>query len=142
MTAELVRAQFQKDPPDCVALELPSHLTEAYHRAIARLPEVSILLFEDASMQTVYLPVEPVDPFVEAARSATERGIPVHLVDINLEEAYPPFHDPVPDPYALHEIGPQLYYQTFRTVWQQKTQSRALPCSHTILPTADLFTKS
>ena len=72
--AELVRAQFAKDPPDCLALELPSHLAEAYERAISRLPEVSILLFEDASKQTVYLPVEPADPFAEAARSALEMG--------------------------------------------------------------------
>lgn len=124
--AELVRAQFAKDPPDCLALELPSHLADAYKRAISRLPEVSILLFEDASRQTVYLPVEPVDPFAEAARSALELGIPVHLVDINLEEAYPPFRDPVPDPYALHKVGPKLYYEAFRTIWQEKIKDHPL----------------
>ena len=124
--AELVRAQFAKDPPDCLALELPSHLADAYKRAISRLPEVSILLFEDASRQTVYLPVEPVDPFAEAARSALELGIPVHLVDINLEEAYPPFRDPVPDPYALHKIGPKVYYEAFRTVWKEKIKDHPL----------------
>lgn len=124
--AELVRAQFAKDPPDCLALELPSHLADAYKRATSRLPEVSILLFEDASRQTVYLPVEPVDPFAEAARSALELGIPVHLVDINLEEAYPPFRDPVPDPYALHKIGPKLYYEAFRTLWKEKIKDHPL----------------
>jgi hypothetical protein len=124
--AELVRVQFAKDPPDCLALELPSHLADAYKRAISRLPEVSILLFEDASKQTVYLPVEPADPFAEAARSALEMGIPVHLVDINLEEAYPPFRDPVPDPYVLHKIGPKLYYEAFRTTWKEKIKVHPL----------------
>lgn len=117
---ELVRARFRKAPPDCLALELPSHLAEAYQRAVARLPEISVLLFEDASGNPVYLPVEPVDPFAEAARSALELGIPVHFVDINLEEAYPPFRDPVPDPYALHRIGPKLYYEAFQTLWKKK----------------------
>ena len=124
--AELVRARFQTDPPDCLALELPSHLADTFHRAISRLPEVSILLYEDASRQTVYLPVEPADPFAEAARSAVELGIPVHLVDINLDEAYPPFHDPVPDPYTLHKIGPKLYYESFRRIWQEKIQTHPL----------------
>jgi hypothetical protein len=124
--AEWVHAQLEKDTPDCIAIELPSHLTEAYVRAVSRLPAVSILLYEDASGNTVYLPVEPVDPFTEAARFALERGIPVHLVDINLEEAYPPFHDPVPDPYALHKIGPRVYYESFRTIWKQKTQDHTL----------------
>jgi hypothetical protein len=124
--ADLVRAQFRNDPPDCLALELPSHLTEAFQRAVERLPAISILLYQDASKQTVYLPVEPVDPFVEAARSARESGIPVHLVDINLEEAYPPFRDPLPDPYSLHRIGPQLYYEAFRTVWQKNIPAHSL----------------
>ncbi len=121
--AEQVRALFHEAPPDCVALELPSHLSDPFFRAVARLPEVSIVLYQDASKQTVYLPVEPVDPLAEAARSAVERGIPVHLVDINLDEAYPSFHDPVPDPYALHKIGPKLYYEAFRRVWRDKQQA-------------------
>ena len=124
--AEQVRARFHQAPPDCVALELPSHLSDPFLRAVARLPEVSIVLYQDASKQTVYLPVEPVDPFAEAARSAVERGIPVHLVDINLDEAYPSFHDPVPDPYALHRIGPKLYYEAFRRIWREEQQTHPL----------------
>ncbi len=124
--AEGVRAQLAKDPPDCIALELPSHLADAYKRAITRLPEISILLYENAARQTVYLPVEPVDPFSEAARSARERGIPLHLVDINMEESYPPFHDPVPDPYAIHEIGPKLYYEAFRSIRKERIQAHPL----------------
>jgi hypothetical protein len=124
--AELVRAQFRRDPPDCLALELPSHLAEAYRLAVTRLPEISILLFENASGDTVYLPVEPVDPFAEAARSAMESGIPVHLVDINLEEAYPPFHDPVPDAYSMLRIGPRLYYEAFQTLWRKRAADHPL----------------
>ncbi len=124
--AEGVRARFEKDPPDCLALELPSHLQDAYRRAIARLPEISILLFQDASGRTVYLPVEPVDPFAEAARSSLELGIPIHLVDINLEQAYPPFRDPVPDTYAVNRIGPRLYYEAFRDTWQARVEDHPI----------------
>ncbi len=121
--ADQVRLLMHEDPPDCVAIELPSHLTEAFLRAVARLPRVSILLYETPGKQTFYLPVEPVDPFAEAARSALERGIPVYLVDLNLEESYPSFHDAVPDPYAMHAIGPETYYETFRALRREDPSS-------------------
>jgi len=114
--AEQVRLQMIKDPPDAVALELPASLSDAYLRAVNRLPEVSVLLYESPSGQTLYLPVEPVDPFAEAARLALERGVPVHLVDMNLDEAYPVFRDPVPDAYAMHTIGADAFYRAFRSL--------------------------
>lgn len=112
--AEQVRHRFQTAPPDALALELPEHLTEAFLRAVKRLPEISILLYQAPSGRTIYLPVEPVDPFVEAARLALDRGIPVYMVDINLEEAYPAFHDPLPDPYAIFTIGSKAFYKAFQ----------------------------
>ena len=120
--AEQVRLQFQKEPPDVLALELPSNLTDAYQQAISRLPEISVLLFEGPGKGVTYLPIEPADPFAEATRLAQESTIPVHLVDINVEEAYPPFHDPIPDPYALHIIGPKTYYSAFRHLLQDKLE--------------------
>ncbi len=123
---EQVRLQFLKDPPDALALELPSQLKDIFLKAINRLPEISVIFYQNDSNHTLYLPIEPVDPFVEAARSAIELDIPVHLVDINLEEAYPPFHDPVPDPYAIYKIGPAAYYQAFNSSWQEKMQTHPM----------------
>jgi len=59
------------------------------------------------------MPVEPVDPFAEAARLARKQGIPVHLVDMHLEEAYPAFQDPVPDTAAVHTLGARAFYEAF-----------------------------
>jgi len=124
--AEQVRAHMRIEPPDAVALELPVHLRDPYLRAVARLPEVSILLYQAPSGRTLYLPVEPVDPFAEAARTALERGIPVHLVDMNLEEAYPRFQDPVPDTYAIHGIGAKAFYRAFESLWEAGIEKHPL----------------
>ena len=124
--AELVRQRFRIAPPDALAIELPAHLANAFLIAVKRLPEISILLYQAPSGRTIYLPLEPVDPFVEAARLALERDIPVHLVDINLEEAYPPFHDPFPDPYALFKIGSQAFYNAFEQKWQSRISEHPL----------------
>jgi hypothetical protein len=124
--AEQVRHQMRKEPPDAVALELPAHLAGAYMRAVARLPEVSVLLYEAPSGRTLYLPVEPVDPFSEAARTALEQGIPLHLVDMNLEEAYPRFRDPVPDPYAIHTLGARAFYRAFQSIWEERIEKHPL----------------
>ena len=124
--ADLVRLRIRTAPPDALALELPSHLAPHFLQAVRRLPELSVLLFQNATGETLYLPVEPADPFVEAVRSALEMDIPVHLVDINLEQAYPPFRDPVPDTYAIHRIGTETYYRAFRSVWQEQVETHPL----------------
>ncbi len=69
--AEEVRNARPSAHPQVVAVELPVALEKAFQRAVARLPEISVIIYEDAEQeQTVYLPVELTDPFVEAIRTA------------------------------------------------------------------------
>ncbi len=63
--------------------------------------------------QTIYLVIEPADPLVEAARLAREQDIPLHLVDVDLDE-YPLNVEPLPDSYAVHRLGLAAYYEEFR----------------------------
>ena len=56
-----------------VAVELPETLEALYLDGIRRLPQISIVFYEDAD-QAVYNPLEPADPFIEAVRTAQEIG--------------------------------------------------------------------
>lgn len=110
--AELVRRAVRELAPDAVAVELPDTLDAQVRAAVARLPVISVLLYEDDAGHSVYLPVEPVDPLVEAIRSAGEIGVPAHLVDLDVD--YPLRHtEAFPDAYAVGRIGATAYYEEY-----------------------------
>ncbi len=113
--ADLVRRALDVLRPDAVAVEIPSSLEGVWLRAIDRLPAISVLLYETASDETVYLPVHPVDPMAEAARSARERGLPLACADLDVD-GYADYRDRVPDPYALFRVGPAVFYRAFASV--------------------------
>ena len=122
--AHLVREAVRMANPDCIAVELPSSLEKPFLRGIGRLPRISVLSYEissaallkgklsDESPQTVYLVIEPADPLVEAARLAQEQEIPLHFIDIDLDE-YPLHNEPLPDSYAVHRLGLTAYYREY-----------------------------
>ena len=98
-----------------VAVELPATLEEVYLEAIRRLPQISVIFYndpvsrsqrsdrDDETEQAVYVPVEPADPFVEAIRSAQEIGAQVVFADPDSNER-PHLPDTYPDSYALTSI--------------------------------------
>ena len=68
-----------------VAVELPMSLEQVYMQAIARLPEISVILYEgEAEDQLIYVPVEPADPFTEAVRTAREMGAEMVFIEPDL----------------------------------------------------------
>lgn len=108
--AAIARAVLDAADPAAVAVELPTTFDEPVARAIARLPRVSLVLAhpEREGEEAVVWTAAPADPFAEALRWAAERGRPGLLVDPDVP--YPERHaDPVPDPYAVLEIGPADY---------------------------------
>jgi hypothetical protein len=120
--AALVREAFRAVQPDCIALELPPTLEGPVLRAIRRLPEVSVMMYETAvaplpgqkqgEPQTVYLLMEPADPLCEGARLGVEHDLPVAFVDLDLDH-YPCHEEPFPDSYAVQRLGLAPYYQAF-----------------------------
>ena len=116
---ELRRLLLAERPP-IVAVELPGFLAQSYTRALARLPEMSVILYSDESGEgdrAVYVPVEPVDPFTEALRTAEEIGAEVMLLEPDSAER-PHLPDTYPDPYAVQRIGLDRYIEAYR-VWPQ-----------------------
>jgi len=107
-SAVMVRAALARVDPDGVAVEVPSSLSHVWDRAIDRLPSISVLLYENAAGDTIYLPVHPADPAVEASRWARERGKPLACADLDVD-GYADHRDPLPDPYAITRIGLTAY---------------------------------
>ena len=112
-SAMAVRRALESVSPDAIAVEVPSSLTRTFTTAIDRLPAISVLLYENVAQETIYLPIHPADPIVEAARWARERGIPLACADLDVD-GYADHRDPLPDPYAMTRIGLPAFYEAVR----------------------------
>ncbi len=110
--ADAVRHLFQHIRPDAVAVELPHSLQDVVVKGVRRLPEISVVLYQNKTGETVYLPIEPTDPLAEAVRSGAEADVPVYFVDLDLDE-YPSYRDNMPDTYAAHRLGIKAYYDVY-----------------------------
>lgn len=106
-----VRRQFTSFQPDIVALEYPPTIGKRYLQAIKRLPLLSVVYYEEGGT-FVYLPVEPTDGQVEAARLALAHDLPVRFIDRDTDR-YPIDQTPMPDPYSIRRIGHWRYCKSY-----------------------------
>jgi hypothetical protein len=119
--AQLVRTAFAHVRPDAVAIELPVTLEVPFVRALRRLPQISVISYQEGNgkgtgvTEMVYLLVEPADPLVEAARQALEYGLPLYFVDVDTD-GYPRHHEQFPDSYSICRIGLEAYYREYHAV--------------------------
>ena len=112
--AEEVRKTLLRERPQIVAVELPATLDWAFLRGIERLPELSIITYSEAKKdESVYVPIEITDPFVEAIRSAQEIGAEIFFIDPDVGER-PHLKDLFPDTYALRRLGLEKYINAYR----------------------------
>ena len=109
-SAEEVSRAVSQVAPDEVALELCPGLAEAFLEGVARLPSMSVLLFEDERGGSFAHIVHPAEPFVEAVRVCLERGIPWRAIDADVARP-DPIVEPYPDPYTLRVLGTRRYYE-------------------------------
>ncbi len=118
-----VHRRFTDLRPSAVAVELPPTLQEKIVAGVRRLPYLSVLVYPEKSGRTVYLPIEPVDGIIEAVRLAQEQALPVFFVDRDIE-GYPLFRDPMPDSYALTQIGYEAYCRVY---WEERGSETPTP---------------
>ncbi len=118
--AVALRRLLLEQRPQVVAIELPSFLEDAYRRALARLPEMSVILYSEENGdedRAIYVPVEPADPFTEALRTAVEIGAQILFLEPDSNER-PHLPDNYPETYAVTRIGLEKYVEAYR-VWPQ-----------------------
>ena len=109
--AWMVRKAVDKLTPAALAVELPESLGDAVRLAVCRLPLLSVVTYNDASGRPIYLPIEPADALVEAVRRGLELGIPVHLIDRDVDH-YPQVRDRIPDALAAESVGARAFLRT------------------------------
>jgi len=107
-----VHRQWIEFQPQALAVELPPTLRDPVMTAVKRLPNLSVILYQEKSGRHVYLPTEPVDGIIEAVRLGLGKNLEVFFVDRDTE-GYPQRMDPMPDPYAVTRIGYQPYCLTY-----------------------------
>jgi hypothetical protein len=115
-----VRQAILRDRPEVVAVELPATLQDAWMRAVARLPEISVIFYPDDKPdgdQAIYVPIEPGDPFTEAIRTGIEIGATIVFADPDAGQR-PHLKDAYPDSYSLRHIGLARYIESYR-LWPQ-----------------------
>jgi hypothetical protein len=99
--------------PDAVAVELPTTLSDAALKAVARLPKISVVISEEEGEDALVWTVAPGDPLVEALRWAFERKREAVLIDPDVP--YRGHHrDPLPDPHTAHILGIEAYVDLIR----------------------------
>jgi hypothetical protein len=122
-----VRQALLREKPDVVALELPATLQPAWLRAVARLPEISVIVYPDEAGdedQATYVPIEPTDPFTEAVRTGLEAGAEILFADPDSGRR-PHLKDAYPDSYALRHIGLDRYVEAYRVYPQARSEEIA-----------------
>ncbi len=106
--ADALRRLFNQIKPVAIAVELPRSLQDAVEKGVRRLPQLSVVLYENSNGEPIYLPIEPTDPMTEAIRCGQEKQLPIYFVDLDLD-TYPANRDYVPDTYAVHCLGISSY---------------------------------
>ena len=124
-SAALRRAIFEQRPR-LVAVELPVSLEDTYLQALARLPEMSVILYPDPQDEErgVYVPVEPCDPFTEAVRTGLEVDAEVIFIEPDSGDR-PHLPDTYPDPYSIKHIGIEKYIEAYRVYPQERNDEIA-----------------
>ena len=121
-----LRRFLLSERPTVVAVELPAFLEDAHLQALARLPEMSVIVYPDPTddERGVYVPVEPCDPFTEAVRTATEIDAEVVFLEPSGADR-PHLPDAYPDTYAIRHIGLEQYVEAYRVYPQERTDEIA-----------------
>jgi hypothetical protein len=118
-----VRRTILREKPGVVAVELPVTLETAWMRAAARLPEISVIFYQDeqgGENDAIYVPVEPADPFTEAIRTAQDVGAQIVFCDPDAGPR-PHLRDAYPDAYAVRHIGVERYLEAYRVFPQERS---------------------
>ncbi len=112
--AERVRQAAMTWKPDAIAVELPATLDALIRRGVKRLPRISAVAWHEADRpgELFYLPIDPSDGLIEAARLALDNRIPLHMIDLDLPGLHEPYRF-APDDLIVERAGLRRYVEAF-----------------------------
>jgi hypothetical protein len=121
-----LRRAILRDRPSVIAVELPASIEDTYLQALARLPEMSVIVYPDPqdNERLIYVPVEPTDPFTEAVRTGLEVDATVIFMEPHSGDR-PHLPDLYPDPYSVRYIGIDQYVEAYRVYPQERNEEIA-----------------
>ena len=92
--------------PDCIAVALPPSFADAVEEGIARLPQITLAIQREISLEGDYncVPIDPCQGVIAALRMALETGVDRVYVDLEVG-TYEEQGVTLPDPYALKEVA-------------------------------------
>ena len=100
------RRRLQAINPDCIAVALPPSFGDAVEEGVARLPQISLAVQREISLEAEYncVPIDPCQGVIAAVRMAMEADIDRAYVDLEVA-VYEEQSLNLPDPYALKEVA-------------------------------------
>ena len=100
------RRRLQIMKPDCIAVALPPSFADAVEEGIARLPQITLAIQREISLEGDYncVPIDPCQGVIAALRMALETGVDRVYVDLEVG-TYEEQGVTLPDPYALKEVA-------------------------------------
>lgn len=117
----IVREHFLLTPPRALVVELPEELAEVVVRVMNHADEIPVISVRSRFIETeLHFVVEPLEPIVEAVRSAVEAGIPIYFADTFSHEPFFLESESLPDTFSLQVMTPFEYYRAYVSLDQQR----------------------
>jgi len=122
----LLRQIFLAQPPAALAVEIPEDMKAQLREVLPSADQIPIISFNDQHGLAAHFILEPLEPIVEAVRSAYDGGVPIHAIDAPCistrpEEAdiFSPqsygFHpDWFPDTFVLRVMNTRTLYELYK----------------------------
>ncbi len=109
-----LREYFLATPPAMVALELPENLSVPIYKVIRYADAIPVITLKNPERKNdVHFIMEPLEPIVEALRSAHQLKIPCHLIDAYNDHFLTWVPESFPDTYSLRITGTLHMFQEY-----------------------------
>ena len=103
--ARETRKRLKRANCDCLAVALPPSFAAPVEEAVGLLPQISVVLQEEATPvgSCNYVPVDPCQAVIAAIREAMDSGLDRAYIDLEVAD-YESESVNIPDPYALAKL--------------------------------------
>ncbi|MBX7059281.1 MAG: hypothetical protein K1X75_14545 [Leptospirales bacterium] len=116
----LLRRLFLQAPPYALAIEIPELMWPAIDAALEHADQIPVVTLEQTEERPpLHFILEPLEPLVEALRSAKDAGLPIHPIDFFHDRLLAWIGESFPDTVAASEaMMPPAMWEAYAAVQQ------------------------